>query len=128
MVRGNAPDPGVHNSPSVADAAADLARSNLPADTTHDIAAGINPFPRTVPLYFADHSYLAVGKVTLWTRLNRLNRKCVALTHGSDNFKFSSVLVFLSWVFFAELMASRNKVARRKGKGGGGDEVSTCGQ
>ena len=25
---------------------------------------------------------------------------------------------------FAELMASRNKVARRKGKAGGGDEVS----
>ena len=27
---------------------------------------------------------------------------------------------------FAEVMASRNKVARRKGKVGGGDEVSRC--
>ena len=65
--------------------------------------------------------------------MNGLNtvyyRKCVALTHGSDDYKSgardpSSVLVFTLKAFFAELMASRNKVARRKGKAGGGDEVS----
>ena len=60
MVCGNALDPGVHNSPSVA---ADLAHSNLPADPRTSHCTEINPSVRTVYLLFAifaGHSYVAV--------------------------------------------------------------------